>query len=675
MFGLVRTLAFSQTVGATCLGTAYVTANQVPNLIYELVLGGAISTVMVPLLAGPAARSAIDPAAKDRVSHITSALLTWCLVILVPLTIVIVAIAGPVAALLNPNNASAACVHADVVSTTANMLRIFAPQALLYGLSVVLLGVLQAYRRFAAYALAPLVNSLVVIASLLAFVPLGRGVPLGRLSAPAQLVLASGATLGVAAMLVVALWPIWRLRLRLRPSLRLPPGIGRRAGGLALVGVVEIVATEIAAFVDIALANGHGTTGALVLFNYGTQVFNSLNAVLALSISIAAFPILAAREGPVFDRTCAGSTRAVVLVSYLGIALMGAVMVPAARVLAAQPDQVSPLTLAFAFFAPGLIGIGVIANLARALLAVGRLKIAAVAVAGGTLIGVLAQLILVLVMPARLAVAALALGNTVGLTVVAVPLVVVTGRVLGKAAIQGVGRTTLVGLVAAVGGAGVGVGASLALPASGKLAEAGAAVLAAVCAIVVFGAIASRLDDRDLRVVLGAMRRATGIGSGGRVAGYPNKLVRRLRQPARRQVQWQTRRGIMTMNRAVRVDDGGAGRDEPPAGLTRRQRQAAVVIGILAGGSGAYAVFASSNQAGTVVLLLTALVFLLIGVEGTPLLRRTGTRISARRRHEAAPDAQHVAGLESDIAIAEPRLARQAAAPSGPDDGQGYFTS
>ena len=51
IFGLVRTLVFSQTVGATCLGTAYTTANQVPSLVYELVLGGAMASVMVPVLA------------------------------------------------------------------------------------------------------------------------------------------------------------------------------------------------------------------------------------------------------------------------------------------------------------------------------------------------------------------------------------------------------------------------------------------------------------------------------------------------------------------------------------------------------------------------------------------------------------------------------------------------
>ena len=51
LLGLVRTLVFSQTVGATCLGTVYLSANQVPNLIYELALGGALTSAMVPVLA------------------------------------------------------------------------------------------------------------------------------------------------------------------------------------------------------------------------------------------------------------------------------------------------------------------------------------------------------------------------------------------------------------------------------------------------------------------------------------------------------------------------------------------------------------------------------------------------------------------------------------------------
>src|SRR5271166_581643 len=270
ILGLARTLVFSQTVGATCLGTAYATANQVPNLVYELVLGGAMASVMVPVLARSAERSAADPAAKAEVSRIASALLTWTLIILVPLSLIVLVGAGPIAALLNPANPNAHCVHAEVVATTATMLRVFAPQAVLYGLSVVLFGLLQAYRRFAGYALAPLVSSLVLITSFVVFAPMGKGLPLGRLPVPAQLVLSVGATLGVAALVVVALVPTWRLGLRIRPTLHFPAGIARRASGLAMVGLAEMAVQEISTVAVIALANGRGVTGALVILGYAS---------------------------------------------------------------------------------------------------------------------------------------------------------------------------------------------------------------------------------------------------------------------------------------------------------------------------------------------------------------------------------------------------------------------
>jgi len=520
ILGLVRTLVFSQTVGATCLGTAYFTANQVPNIVYELVLGGALGSAMVPVLARSAERSGADSAEKAHVSRITSALLTWTLVILVPLTLLLGLAAGPISSLLTPANPSAHCVHADLVATTAGMLRAFAPQALLYGLTVVLFGLLQAYRRFAAYALAPLVASLVLTGSYLAFAPLGRGQSLASLSSPAQLVLSGGATLGVAAMVLVGLVPTWRLRLKLRPAFRFPPGVARRAGGLVMVGLIEVIVQQASAIAVITLANGRGETGALVMFNYASQVFSSLNAVLALSIVLSAFPVLSARDGSVFDRTCAGSTRAVLLVASLGMAVIGAVAIPAAHVLARQSDQVPQLMASFAFFAPGLLGAGVLANLTRALLAIGRLKVACAAVAGSSLLAALAQVVLAEVVPTHLVVAALALGNTVGMVGAAIPLVIVTRRLRGEAALRGVARTTLTGLVAAVAGTLVGVAVCVELPASGKLMDAGVAVLAVCVTAAAFGGVAYLLDDGDLQIVLARLREVVRL----RPAGQASRL-------------------------------------------------------------------------------------------------------------------------------------------------------
>ena len=507
ILGLVRTLVFSQSVGASCLGTAYVTANQIPDLLYQLILGGALTSAMVPVLARSAERAASDPAEKARVGQITSALLTWTVVIVVPLVLVIVAVAGPIASLLNPGNANAHCVHADVVAVTSDMLRVFAPQALLYGLSVVLYGLLQSYRRFAAPSIGPGVSSLVLIACYLAFVPLNGGRPLAQLPLKAELVLSVGTTLGIAVLVVVAVPPTWRLRLRFRPTFRFPSGVARRAAGLALVGVIELIAVDVAGLVGIALANGRGDTGAVVLLNYTSQVLSTISTILALSIVTSVFPVLSAREGPDFDRACAGSTRAILLMSWLGTALLTAIALPAAHVLAKQPGQVSELAWGFALCAPGIAGAAVIANLSRVMFVIGRLKLAAAALAGSWLITIVADVVLVELVPARWVVAMLSLGTTIGQTVVAIPMLFLTRRICGPAALQGSRHATLAGLAACVAGTAAGVAVSLAVPIHHKLAAIVVAVPAAGCAVIAFGIVAYLLDDGDLRAVLARVRR------------------------------------------------------------------------------------------------------------------------------------------------------------------------
>jgi putative peptidoglycan lipid II flippase len=393
------------------------------------------------------------------------------------------------------------------------MLVVFAPQALLYGLSVVLYGLLQSYRRFAALSIGPGISSLLLISCYLAFVPLNKGRPLTGLPLAAELVLSVGTTAGIAVLVLVAVPSTWRLHLRFRPVLRFPPGVARRAGGLALVGFGELIVVELASVVAIVLANGRGDTGAVVLFNYASQVVTSVSSVLAMSVVTSAFPVLSASEGEAFDRTSAGSTRAVVLLSWLGAAVIAAIAIPAAHVLAEQPGQVPQLVQAFALFAPGIAGTVVIANLSRVMFVIGRLKVAGAALAGSWLLVIVADVVLAEIAPARLVVAALALGNTIGQTLVAIPLVIFTRRICGKAAVQGVGRAALAGLAAGVAGAAVGVAFSMAVPMDHKLEAFGLAVPAACGAIIAFGVVAYLLDDGDLRAVLARVQRVARLRS------------------------------------------------------------------------------------------------------------------------------------------------------------------
>jgi putative peptidoglycan lipid II flippase len=509
LLGLGRQLVFAHTVEAQCLGTAYVTANQVPNIIYDIVLGGALTSIMVPVLARPAQRSAADPAAAGRVSQTSSALLTWTVLILGPVSALIAVAAGPLARLLSPANPAAHCGHADTVAVAGRMLAVFAPQVLLYGLAVVLYGILQAHRRFTGPALAPVLSSLVVIGAYVAFVPLGGAhrTQLSGLPLSAELVLSAGTTAGVAALAVTALVPALRLRLRLRPALRFPAGVGRQARRLAAYGIAALVAQDLSGLVVIGLANANGTQGALVLYSYGWQIFVSIYAVLAIPIAISAFPVLSAeRRGAGFDETAAGSTRAVLLMSCLGAALLGAIAAPAARVFAGQ-GQAPQLALGFAAFAPGLIGYGLTACLSRVLLAARRTGAAAAGMCGGWLVVIAADVTLVQLVPARWVVAALGLGNTAGLTTAGIALAVAVRRACGAAALRATARAAAAGILAAAAGAAAGAAAAWLVPAPGLALDAAGAVAAGACALAVFGVVAYLLDGGELRAALTRVRR------------------------------------------------------------------------------------------------------------------------------------------------------------------------
>jgi putative peptidoglycan lipid II flippase len=504
IIGFGRQLVFAHTVGAACIGTAYTTANMVPNIIYDIVAGGALTAVVVPVLAGSA-----DDSLVRRTS---SALLTWTVLLLVPAAVVVGVVAQPIVSVLLGHGSL--CDRASMVRIGSHMLMVFAPQILLYGLAVVLYGILQSHRRFAAPALAPVLSSLVVIGTYAWFGAGAYGSDLATLPTAGWVILAVGTTAGVLALVLTPLGPLLRLRLRLRPTLRFPPGVGARVRSLAVAGVATLIAQDAATVVVIVLANARGgTDGALVLYSYAWAVFFLPYAVLAVPIATSAFPELsaAAADQPAFDRVCATSSRAVLVASWLGAAGMAGVSVPLARVFESHASQAAgaqSLALAFALFAPGLVGYGLIAHWSRVLYACGRNRAAALAVSGGWILVIVADLVIVPFVPPSWVVPALGAGTSIGLSCGGVALLLLIRRYRGGAAVRGCARACLAGLAGAAGGAGAGWLVSRAAHVHGYLSAVGVTLLGAGAVVVVFGVIVLALDGGDLRAVLRKVTRS-----------------------------------------------------------------------------------------------------------------------------------------------------------------------
>jgi putative peptidoglycan lipid II flippase len=504
VIGFGRQVVFAHTVQASCLGTAYTTANMVPNIIYDIVMGGALTAVVVPVLAGPAGASRADALDREQVRQTSAALLSWAVLLLVPVSAVVALAARPMVSLLL--GGTPGCPRASMVALGTRMLVVFAPQILLYGLAVVLYGILQAHRRFASPALAPVLSSLVVIGAYFWFGVVGNGYQdmLRPVPATAWIVLAAGTTVGVAALVATPLLPVARLRLALRPALRFPAGVGARVRSLAAAGIVTLVAQDASVAVVIVLANSRGGSGALVLYSFAWAVFFVPYAVLAVPVATSAFPELSARTES-FDATCATSTRAVIVASWLGVAGMAGSCVPLARVFQSHVSQAADarqLAIALATFALGLVGYGLTANLSRVLYADRHSRAAAAAVGGGWLAVIAADLLIVPFVPRSWVVPALGAGTTVGLTGAGIALLMLVRRARGPAALRGCARAGLAGLAGAAAGAAAGFGVAMAVPVRGFLPNVAVTLLASAAVLAAFGLVVALADGGDLRAAL-----------------------------------------------------------------------------------------------------------------------------------------------------------------------------
>jgi putative peptidoglycan lipid II flippase len=486
--GFGRTLVFTNTVGADSTGDTYQAANTVPNIVFEVVAGGALAGLVVPMLAG-----GIAAGDREQVRRTASALLGWTLLVLTPLAVVIALFAEPIARLLLGSGGDAE------VAVAARFLLVFAPQVVLYGIGIVLTGVLQAHRRFAGPAIAPLLSSVVVAGAYLLFDAIGGARDVGNLSRAAELVLGVGTTVGVVALSLSLVVPMRGLRLGIRPALRFPVGAAPRVRRLAVAGVLTLAGQQLVAAVAIRLA-ADGPDGTQVVYAAGLTLFLVPWAALAVPLATSAYPGLAERadagDEPGFRRALAPVAVLVVAASAVAAGVLVAVSGPMARVFLASAPAPAVVALrdTIIAFAPGLPGYALVALLTRALYARGLWKAPTVCVVGGWLVAVAADITLAQLLPQEDRGLALGAGHSLGVTVAGLGLLAVVAHAAGPGTLTGVARVGLPTLAGSALGAGAGLLSARALnagpvpaglgPALGSGLLTGAIVLVLVLAVM-----------------------------------------------------------------------------------------------------------------------------------------------------------------------------------------------
>ena len=381
LLGFLRWVVQAATVGSGAMAGAYSSANQIPNVFYEVVVGGALAGTVVPLLAG-----AIAHGQREKVRETASGLLGLTLAVLLPLAVLMALFAEPLAQLLVTSDTRMGADKAAITywggshQLVVAFLRMFALQIPLYGLGVVLTGVLQAYNRFTWPALAPIFSSLVVM---LTYGIYGALIDAGHY-AQAVLTLGWGTTAGVAALSLPLLWPVHRLGLGLRARLRLPAGTFTQLRSLAGAGIAALIAQQISVLTVVAVA------GTIAIYQYTQAIYVLPYAVLAVPLATVVYPQLAARLAAkhVSRETkdlIANSTALVTLAACVGA---GALMLgaPVAQQVFGLVTTVDYMGAALVAFAPGLVGYALIYQLTRVLYVLDAARSAALATCLGWLV-------------------------------------------------------------------------------------------------------------------------------------------------------------------------------------------------------------------------------------------------------------------------------------------------
>lgn len=360
--GLLRTFVFLYVIGQSALADAYLLANETPNIVYDLLLGGVLSATLVPLFTQLMQSDADGDGERD-----TNVVITVAVTLMAALTAVAM-LAAPLIFRLYSLNLSDD-VDVDLFRSVGTTLtRIFLLQILFYGLTGVANAYLNSRRRFFAAAWSPILPNLIIVATLLSLP--GAGKREFQLSdvvddSRVRLSLGLGATLGIAAMALTVVPATFAAGLRFRPQFDIRHPAVRKLLALSGWTIGFVLANQVALLVVRNLATGLGEGLASSYFSAFTW-FMLPHGLLAVSIATTFQPELAravkARDKHEFTRQSSLGLRMIALLSFPAAAGLIALAEPIIGLMErGQFDPVDRMNTARALIglAVGLVGFSV----------------------------------------------------------------------------------------------------------------------------------------------------------------------------------------------------------------------------------------------------------------------------------------------------------------------------
>jgi putative peptidoglycan lipid II flippase len=282
--GYFRTVVVASTIGVGLLANAFATANAFPNMLFELLVGGGLRSVLVPTL--------VTEFERDREAgwRSASAVFNLVVLVLVPTTAAAV-LAAPLLFRLLTFGATGP-LSAELRAVGTILLALMIPQVVFYGVDLVATGVLNAHRRYALPLLAVVAGNGVAAAAVALYGSLRRGGASLHLTRLEYVLLGGGMTAGVAVIAAVQFVPLRRLGLQY--SAQLGRGIDAVRRGVRAAGwmLLYVMSNQLGLLVVLILANR--VVGGVAAYQYAYTFFLLPYSIVGLAIAGAMLPEVSA---------------------------------------------------------------------------------------------------------------------------------------------------------------------------------------------------------------------------------------------------------------------------------------------------------------------------------------------------------------------------------------------
>lgn len=277
--GFLRTWSMAYALGATFLSSSYQIANNLPSMLYELVMGGMLTTAFLPVYL-----SVKKKLGKEQSSEYASNLLT--------LVVLFLGVLAALCMIFPAEVIYTQSFYSDqaVMGTATLFFQFFAIQVVFYGASSIISGVLNANRDYIWGAIAPVFNNVIVIAAFIIYAFVAPSNPDASIY-----IIAVGSPLGVFVQMVLQIPGLKRCGISLRPRLDFRDPALRETASIGLPALFVTVCGFITVSVANAASYSFADNGPSVLA-YSRLWYTFPYSMLAIPVSTAMFTELSSMQ-------------------------------------------------------------------------------------------------------------------------------------------------------------------------------------------------------------------------------------------------------------------------------------------------------------------------------------------------------------------------------------------